>query len=338
MSAAKIFRSCRRFRVVGDVPEGFREEYLAALEREAFTESVAISREARSGWCEYGKPLAPPSDWCHNQYAVFSLRIDQRRIPGPVLRARVDKSVADWCGANSRERCPAQVRAEIRENTELELLRSTIPTMKVLNVFWDISEGWVVFSAQTERMTDLFRKLFHRTFGLVVEEDVPVAEGDGYFHSVDANSDWLAWLIWKSETGHEVHLEDENARILVDGALKLSGLRSSGVGPAVLASLSAGVPVEGLVLGLAHGDREYLVKFDGVSQTGVHLPKSLTSGEEDIFEAAFHYEDCQLVLSALWAEFVAARENAGEQHQRALNRWVAEGLEPVQAFLERLRA
>ena len=120
----------------------------------------------------------------------------------------------------------------------------------------------------------------------------------------------------------------------------MEGLRASTVSPAVLATLSQDRAPESLVLATKRGDRDYLVKLAGTSVRGVRLPVAVRGGdvEEQLFEAAFLYEESSVILVELFRVFREERARASGQSRHAVQQWIGQSLEPVAAFLERLRA
>ena len=139
---------------------------------------------------------------------------------------------------------------------------------------------------------------------------------------------------WKVDTdGEDIHF-------WIDSSIKLEGLRSDDVGPSVLTALAQEKPPEALALTMKRGDREYVLKLDGLDQEGVKLPALVKGGDltEQIYEAAFLYEDSQFLIGKLFASFKGERERASNQHRAAIDRWLGVGLDPVREFLERLRS
>ncbi len=351
---SSIFRSCRRFQVVGEVPEDFRDKYLSALNENAFKEALSpLHKEKRSGWCIYQRPLltdfADLNLWLYNNYAVFSLRIDQKKVPPKLLRARLDEKIREWCSQNNRERAPAAVKTELKEALEAEMLQKTLPSMRTIDILWNVAGNYVVLGNKSDNTADLFRKLFHRTFGLTLEIDTfePGEEGDrelldaGPLVSTDLAADWLAWIAWRGGEGKVVKGEDDaEITFFVDSGVKMDGFRASEVNAAVVTALAQEKNIEGLTIGVKRSDREYLMRLDGLLADGFRLPTLVKGGDvaEQVYEAAFLYEEAGALLTALFEDFAKERKRAGKQHRAAMKRWMGSSLDPVREFLERLRA
>lgn len=179
MGILKGALSVRRYRVEGELPEGYRESYRDALEANAFREALTPgNKEERIGWVQVHNLLDATfmdmNQWMYNQYAVFALRVDKLALPGNYFKAHLAKRVSGWCEANKKERCPAAVKTELKETLELELLQKVLPRVQTFEVGWNFNEGWVIFHNQSELPNDKFRKLFHRTFGIALVPHDPL--------------------------------------------------------------------------------------------------------------------------------------------------------------------
>ncbi|MFZ5481079.1 MAG: recombination-associated protein RdgC [Myxococcota bacterium] len=173
MGILKGALSVRRYRVDGEVPESFRDSYVKALEDNAFRDALSpLHKEERLGWVQIHNLLdtgfADLNQWLYNHYAVFAMRVDKKVLPAKLFKARLEKKVQAWCQENNRERAPHAVKTELKEALEAEMLQQTLPRVQLYECGWNVAEGWVVFHNQSELPNDKFRKLFHRTFGLVL--------------------------------------------------------------------------------------------------------------------------------------------------------------------------
>ncbi|TNE89962.1 MAG: hypothetical protein EP330_09905 [Deltaproteobacteria bacterium] len=161
----------RRFLVVGDVPEGFRDTYRDRLNEYAFVEPpIEKGKEPTEGWCQVHNLLDTEFDdfdrWLHMPYAMFSLRTDKKALPAKLLTATVRKKCDEWCQERGVERCPASVKSEIKEQLETEWLARTLPRVATTDCVWNIDGGYLLLHSLSEGVADRFRKRFFQTFGL----------------------------------------------------------------------------------------------------------------------------------------------------------------------------
>jgi DNA recombination-dependent growth factor C len=189
----------RRYRVINAPSSLKREDMLEALSKNAFRKppSAATGGET-TGWVSLQNLCItdfPYDDCWFNQYFVFSLRSDNKRLPAQLLRAMVDLRARDWLAETGREKIPARVRAEIKEQLELELFPRQLPTVSSHDVSWDTSSHILRFFSTSERTNEIFRILFFRTFGF---ETRPV----GTVELVSAHSKAAAWMPTLDRLGH----------------------------------------------------------------------------------------------------------------------------------------
>ncbi|MBW1879267.1 MAG: recombination-associated protein RdgC [Deltaproteobacteria bacterium] len=161
----------RRFRVLGEVPEGFRESYRERLNAYAFREPPnEQGKQEIEGWAQVHNLLdtdfGDQNRWLYEPYALFALRIDKKVLPARWLRATVDKECERWCADRNQERCPPPVRAEIRDRVEQEWLRRILPQVRVAEVSWNMQEGFAVVQSLSEATLERVRRRFYQTFGL----------------------------------------------------------------------------------------------------------------------------------------------------------------------------
>ena len=181
MGILKGALSVRRYRVDGEVPEGWRDRYFEALNEHAFREPLsATHKEEIFGWVQAHNLLdAEFSDlnrWLYNHYALFSMRVDKKVLPARLFAAHFQKRQETWCKQMGRERCPPGVREEMKETLELEMLKTTLPRVQVHECAWNINSGWVLFHNDSDVVNDRFRKLFLATFQLRLAPWLPTDE------------------------------------------------------------------------------------------------------------------------------------------------------------------
>ncbi len=179
MGVLKGTMSFRRYRVRGELPPGFRDRYVEALQAHAFhPPASSTSKEEVEGWVRIQNLLETDfsnlNDWLYGPIAVFALRIDRRTVPARLFRAHLDRRVRAWCEERGRERCPRAVREELADALEREMLARTLPQVRVFEVAWNTLEGEVLFHSHASGPNDRFRRRFHRTFGLELEPDNPL--------------------------------------------------------------------------------------------------------------------------------------------------------------------
>lgn len=162
-----------RFRVEGDLVEGWRDIYRDRLQEHAFHEPpVDQGLEEVEGWTQVHNLLDTDFEdfnrWLYNDVAVFALRVDKKRLPAKLFKATLEKRCQAWAAERGIERVPAAVKSELKDELEQEWLKRTLPAVSVTEAAWSVNGGYCILHSLSEGMADRFRKRFFRTFGLTL--------------------------------------------------------------------------------------------------------------------------------------------------------------------------
>lgn len=223
--------SFAQYRVVGDLPQKERFEWLsAALNKRVFTSIEQSAEELAEGWTCTDRPDDPDfsgsgSFW-RDRYLFFSYRRDQRRIPAALLKSHIGRAEGDYLAKRPElKRPPKRERDEIKERVRLGLLSRTLPAPSTVDVAWHQDSSLLNLfsvSAKTmERFEELFGKSFEnlrlqliypyrRALGLLDEAGqqqlaaLNQAGSDAALDEIQSNS-WLGeeFLLWLLQAGLE---------------------------------------------------------------------------------------------------------------------------------------
>ena len=134
------------------------------------------TEETSEGWSLVDRPddstFDVPSEFWRDNFLVFSLRKDQRKIPAAVLKSHTGREEGSFLAQNANlRRTPKHKREEIKEQVQLRLLARCLPVPSIVDIVWDLKNGVLtLYSLGTkviERFEDLFRKTFEG-FSLVI--------------------------------------------------------------------------------------------------------------------------------------------------------------------------
>ena len=160
-----------RLRVVEpELHEGWRELYRDRLDEHAFVQPPqGISNEEVEGWTQVHNLLdtdfADFNQWLYGDFAVFALRVDKKRIPANLFKATLEKKCQEVAKEMGVDKIGASRRTAIRDELEKDFLAQTLPTIRVTEAAWCLSQGWVIVHSHSDATLDRFRKRFFRTFG-----------------------------------------------------------------------------------------------------------------------------------------------------------------------------
>jgi len=160
----------RRYRVLGAPDPIDRDGMLELLAEHAFHEPPSAAKGGENhGWVSLHNLCVTEfthEDCYVQQYLCFGLRMDRKAIPAKLLRALLDLRCKAWMDETGRERVPAAVKREIREQLELELFPRQLPTVSVQDVCWDLNTNLVWFFNNGNKANEIFRIHFARTFSV----------------------------------------------------------------------------------------------------------------------------------------------------------------------------
>lgn len=169
--------SITQFTVTGELPKTDQYQWLAKKLSERGFQSIENStEESAEGWTLIDKPdyssFESPADFWRDNFIIFSLRKDQRKIPAAVLKSHTGREEGAFLAQNPNlRRTPKHKREDIKEQVQLRLLTRCLPVPSSVDVVWDQKSGVLtLYSLGTkviERFEDLFRKTFEG-FSLVI--------------------------------------------------------------------------------------------------------------------------------------------------------------------------
>lgn len=179
MGILKGALTARRYHVMGTIPQGYQGIFTDKLNQFAFQEPLsAVKKDEVAGWVQIHNLLDNNFNdlnlWMYNQYALFSIRSDKKSLPAKYFRAHLEQRMKAWCEQNARERCPRGIKEQLKEELEFDLLQKTLPRVSLVDVCWNLSDGWLLFHSQSEAANDRFRKLFQQTFELILQPWTPL--------------------------------------------------------------------------------------------------------------------------------------------------------------------
>jgi hypothetical protein len=189
--------TARRFRIEGDLPSVNDASFTKRLLDRRF-QPLSPNEERSFGWVTADNCLDSrfsDESVARGPAAVFSLRIDKRRVNGRLLRAMMDlelrgrrkdveknaEGVAGVGGPDGARKPSArksrEEKTELRRALTEELMRNTTPTMDVYTVIVYPRERMVLFGSLSKASNEVFRTLFADTFDVTLSALTPFHRG-----------------------------------------------------------------------------------------------------------------------------------------------------------------
>jgi DNA recombination-dependent growth factor C len=175
--------------VLGLVPT--HDELLDGLQRNAFRPFEDGLEEERIGWCDWRNLLITPPDegWLYQErFAVFGLRLDNRKVPGGLLKAHVDLKIENLQQNNNIAFLSKEARISLQHEVNAELLFKVLPTPKVLDVAWDLKGGVLLTTASSGKSQSALTSLFIKSFGCELQPMTPLSIASRLLSGVSVDS------------------------------------------------------------------------------------------------------------------------------------------------------
>ena len=167
----------RRYQVAGDLPHGFREKFLEAIQKRAHREIDVYSDEDRTcGWTVIGDILdtSLPFDRIFlTENILLGFRVDTLRIPANLLKLYVRKAEQEFLEQMAREKLSKADKDEVKDHVTKSLRKRALPAVHGIDVVWNIETGVVRFWSHNKTVSALFMELFQDTFDLRLQDRTP---------------------------------------------------------------------------------------------------------------------------------------------------------------------
>lgn len=221
--------SITQFTISGDLPKNDQFQWFSEkLSGRGFQSIENSAEETSEGWSQVDRPddaaFEAPSDFWRDNYLVFSLRRDQRKIPAAVLKSHTGREEGAFLAQHPNlRRTPKNKRNEIKELVQLRLMAKCLPVPSTVDVVWDQKSGILTLFSLGSKVVERFEDIFRKTFeGLSLVAIHPFARArmlldgpllEGLEKANQSNSDsalalmrdnqWLGWdfMLWLLQRG-----------------------------------------------------------------------------------------------------------------------------------------
>ena len=169
--------SYRTYYVDGEHPTDFRELWVQRISMRRFEPLVPESElEMSCGWVPIDNIVGrtfQTTDVFMNQYLVLALRIDKWSIPPLLIKAAVKNAVREAKQTQGRDLLFRGELSEIADAERARLKRRTLPSVRAIDLFWNLDTNQIRFGSVSRPVNVLFSDLFEDTFGLRLLPDNP---------------------------------------------------------------------------------------------------------------------------------------------------------------------
>ncbi|KAA0889054.1 recombination-associated protein RdgC [Oryzomonas rubra] len=221
--------SITQYTITGDLPKNDQFQWFSEkLSARGFQSIENSAEESSEGWTLVDHPdnadFEVPSDFWRDNYVVFSLRRDQRKVPAALLKSHAGREEGAFLAQHPNlRRAPKKKREEIKELVQLRLLTKSLPVPSSVDVVWDQRSGVLTLFSLGTKVLERFEEIFRKTFDgfspvivhpfararMLVEgpmldklEAANLAGSDAVAAQIRDNQ-WLGWdfLLWLLQRG-----------------------------------------------------------------------------------------------------------------------------------------
>jgi recombination associated protein RdgC len=361
-----------RYRVVGEMPGDFAAFVNVQIRKFAFqnfkseSDEIAVgwtsaafvnvqirSDEIAVGWTSIDNVLDTGfshANYALGDYLVFSMRMDKKHIPPALLKLKTQEAEKEFLKERKQARLFTDQRRQIAESVRANLFSKTMATPAFFDVCWCVSERWIIFSSHSETITDIFIKLFERTFQLkcdLPELFDPKLLEDSGIDTRFLERDFLTWLLFISEVrsgtiptkeGTVIDLIFANRLILETSAgeytetVSCSGPMNCDMAESKTA-LKNGKKIKEARLNLKKDNSEYEFTFkaDGLRIQSLKMPNTIAPAEDQdqdgrTLERIYHIEAVLDAMDRLYSAFI---------NNLVTGRWIHEEIPAMKRWMER---
>ena len=175
MGALNGSLSYSRFFVEGELPPDYKAVFEEAVQHRAFEPLDAAGEDdERMGWCSIEHPLDTEFDQgklFYNEYLNVALRVDKWRIPGAILKAYCTEAERKYLAQHNKEKLRRGEKDDIKAVVVTQLKSKILPSMKTIDMSWNLHTGVVRFWNQSGKTCESFMDLFEKTFAVRLVSD-----------------------------------------------------------------------------------------------------------------------------------------------------------------------
>lgn len=168
--------SFTRFKVDGELPGNIWDFIAEQIEKRSFKDIDDTLDEFSIGWVAVGDMFDSKfayGAYAAGDYVALSMRVDERKVPGAVLKKFAAKEEARIKEEKELRRLGRTLRLEIKERIKAELMRKSPPVPAVYDLCWNVPQGTVLFFSNGRKPLALLEELFKESFGLSLVMQVP---------------------------------------------------------------------------------------------------------------------------------------------------------------------
>lgn len=164
------------FDVLGDLPENTMDYIADRIVSFSFRDIDDNYDENSIGWVSVLNMFDSDfkyASYINGDFVTLTLRMDERKVSPAVIKKFVQKEEERIKIEKEIPKISRGMRTEIKTRVTDELTKKAFPVPSVFDVYWSLSESYVVLFTTNNKMIDLLEDYFKECFGLLLRRKIP---------------------------------------------------------------------------------------------------------------------------------------------------------------------
>ena len=163
--------SITRYQVNGKIDGSITETVSSALKKHVIQEIDQSAMDKSVGWTSTQQPFVPEfegSSFVVGAYFIFSLRVDQKKVPSKVVQKYTALETLKKLSKTGRKFLSRDEKRMIKDHVLSMLYQQTPATPAVYDVVWNFEEEWLWFFTNLKGANEALESHFLESFGLTL--------------------------------------------------------------------------------------------------------------------------------------------------------------------------
>ncbi|MCS6898959.1 MAG: recombination-associated protein RdgC [Myxococcales bacterium] len=162
--------SYTKYYAEGELPKNYQDAFLESLHLRRFQPlTIDGEDEQRVGWVPVSRPLEMDvtfeyNEVFYNNYLNLTLRVDAWKFPGSLFKAAFAEAEKKFLAKKGREKLSKREKEDLKVLVGRKLRHQVIPTIRLIDLCWNLQEGIVRYWNQSPKGQDLLLELWEKTF------------------------------------------------------------------------------------------------------------------------------------------------------------------------------
>jgi len=175
--------------LIETITQGLKKNTITDIDNEDMDKSV--------GWTTFNEPFKPDfegSSFIIDNYFVFSLRIDRKKVPAKIIQKHYLLAIAKRLASSGKQYLSRSEKAEIKEDVIQRLTRTIPATPNVYDLLWNYEASSLIFFSNQKAANEELETLFNKSFELHIIRLFPYTTAEFTAGLTDDQRDALAKL------------------------------------------------------------------------------------------------------------------------------------------------